>query len=192
MREPDRRTILRAAFAGASGLALAGTAAGQETTEGDTTASGDETTTEGGEATTESDETTTGASDDAGLVTVESDDDFETTVERITGAIEGNENLTLVTTVDHAENAESAGLDLPPTTLLAFGNPQLGTQLMQASRSAAIDLPQKMLVWEAEDGSVNVTYNDPAWLADRHGVEGRDEVLAQISGALESLATGGN
>lgn len=195
MNETARRQFLRTALAGA-GLTLAGTAAGQETT-----TDGGETTTEGGETTTADeetaegeatgDETTTGApTTDEGLVTVPSNENVGATVERIEEDIEDNDSLILVTTIDHARNAANAGLDLRPTTLVVFGNPNLGTQLMQASQTAGIDLPQKLLVWEGEDGSVNVTYNDPQWLAERHGIEGREEVLNQISNALRTLATG--
>jgi len=96
----------------------------------------------------------------------------------------------VVTTVDHAANAETADLDRPTTTLVLFGNPAVGTQLMQSSRSVAIDLPQKLLIWEAKDGTVNVTYNDPQWLADRHGIEDQDELLENISSLLRGIATG--
>jgi uncharacterized protein (DUF302 family) len=164
MRDTDRRAFLRATGL-AGGLALTGVAAGQETT------------------TAEED-------GDAGLVTVSSDEDFDATVERIRTSIEDSENLTLVTTVDHAANADSVGMDLRPTTLFLFGNPQIGTRLMRRSQSAAIDLPQKMLVWEVEDGSVNVTYNDPGWVAERHEVEAPEMLLQQVSNALDSLATG--
>lgn len=164
MHDTDRRTFLRATGL-AGGLALVGTAAGQ-------------------------DETTTAEGDEDGLVTVESDEDFEATVERIGADIEESQSLTLVTTIDHAENAESAGMELPPTTLFVFGNPQLGTQLMSERRTMGVDLPQKMLVWEAEDGTVNVTYNDPAWLAERHGIDAPGMLAEQIAGVLRSLATG--
>jgi uncharacterized protein (DUF302 family) len=171
MNETERRQFLRTALAGA-GLTLTGTAAGQETT------------TEGGETTTAAPAT------DEGLVTVPSDENVGATVERIEEDIEDSDDLILVTTIDHARNAANAGLDLRPTTLVVFGNPNLGTQLMQASQTAGIDLPQKLLVREGEDGSVSVTYNDPQWLAERHGIEGREEVLTQISNALRTLATG--
>jgi uncharacterized protein (DUF302 family) len=164
MRDTDRRTFLRATGL-AGGLALTGVAAGQETT----TAEGNE---------------------DAGLVTVSSDEDFDGTVERIRTSIEDSENLMLVTTVDHAENADSVGMELRPTTVILFGNPQIGTRLMRRSQSAGIDLPQKMLIWEAEDGSVNVTYNDPEWVAERHEVEASQMLIQQVSTALDSLATG--
>ncbi|WP_135853730.1 DUF302 domain-containing protein [Halorussus salinus] len=195
MNETERRQFLRTALAGA-GLAVAGTAAGQETA-----TEGGETTTEGGETTTAGeetaeggateDETTAAPTTDEGLVTVPSDESVGATVERIEEDIEDDGDLILVTTIDHARNAANAGLDLRPTTLVLFGNPNLGTQLMQASQTAGIDLPQKLLVWEGADGSVNVTYNDPQWLAERHDIEGQEAVLNQISNALRTLATGG-
>lgn len=128
-----------------------------------------------------------GGSDD-GLVTVESDTDVETSVDRVRDAIENNENLGLMAEVDHAANADSVDRDLPPTTVLVFGNPELGTPLMQAGRTLAVDLPQKLLVMERDDGTVTVIYNDPAYLADRHGVEGEEDRLDTVSDALSSLA----
>lgn len=128
-----------------------------------------------------------GGSDD-GLVTVESDASVEASVDRVKDAIEGNDDLGLMAEVDHEENADSAGLDLPPTTVLVFGNPDLGTPLMQEGRTLAIDLPQKLLVMERADGTVTVTYNDPGYLADRHGVEGEEDRLDTVSDALSSLA----
>ena len=138
-------------------------------------------------ANTEMTDTTTQPADD-GLVTVTSEESFDATVERITADIEESP-LNLVTTIDHAANAASADLDLPPTTLLVFGNPAVGTPLMQASRTVAIDLPQKMLVWEADEGT-RVAYNDPAYLAERHEIDDQSDRLEQIRSVLDSLATG--
>lgn len=125
---------------------------------------------------------------DDGLVTYRSDADFEATVARVEPALEARD-LTLVATVDHAENAASVGAELPPTTLFLFGNPEVGTPPMQARRTAAIDLPQKLLVWEAA-GDVYVTYNDPQYLAARHGLEGPTlaDRFAGIADALADLA----
>jgi uncharacterized protein (DUF302 family) len=125
-----------------------------------------------------------------GLVTLPGGDSVEATVDRITDAIEAGP-FTLVASIDHAANADSVDLDLPPTTVLLFGNPAVGTHLMQERRTTAVDLPQKLLVWEAADGSVNVSYNDPAYLADRHGIEGMEGTLEKINAALRSLATAG-
>lgn len=124
-----------------------------------------------------------------GLITVDREESFETVVEQITTTIESNENLTLVTILDHAKNAASVGLELCPTTVIMFGNPALGTPLMQRERTVGIDLPQKMLVWE--DDGVHVAYNEPQYLATRHGIDDRDDILTKIAGALEKIATGG-
>lgn len=123
-----------------------------------------------------------------GLVTLRSERDFDDTFNRLRNAIESNDDLMIVETVDHAANARRAGLELPPTRLIIFGNPDLGTPLMQAERTVAIDLPQKFLVWEDGDGRAYVSYNDPAYLARRHGIEGRGDVLRQVSDALRNLA----
>lgn len=128
-----------------------------------------------------------GGSND-GLVTLESDASVEESVARVREAIEDNDALGVMATVDHEANAETVDRDLPPTTVLVFGNPDLGTPLMQASRTLAIDLPQKLLVMERDDGTVTVTYNDPRYLADRHGLDGEDDRLETVSDALGSLA----
>lgn len=134
---------------------------------------------------------TTGQGRDDGLVTVENDGTVQETVERIESDMEESDDVTLLTTVDHASNAESAGASLPPTTLLLFGNPRIGTPLMQRGRTIGIDLPQKMLVWKDGDAT-KVTYNDPGYLVDRHGIDVPETMLGQIEAALRSLATGGD
>lgn len=127
---------------------------------------------------------------DNGLVTIEGGESVEATVACIERAIEDADPM-LIATVDHAENAASVGEDLRPTILLLFGNPAAGTPLMQETQSVGIDLPQKMLVWEDEDGEVNVTYNDPEYVATRHGIEGQEELLGMIGDALATLAESG-
>ena len=123
-----------------------------------------------------------------GLVIVESDFGVDETFSRLKGAVEGNDALTVLAQLDHAANAASVGLELRPTRLLVFGNPRLGTPLMQREQSIGIDLPQKVLVWEDEGGAVRLAYNNPFYLAERHGVKGREEELTTISNALASLA----
>ncbi|WP_224449388.1 DUF302 domain-containing protein [Haloprofundus salilacus] len=124
-----------------------------------------------------------------GFETVESDDSFDATVDRLTSAIEDGP-FTLVTTVDHAQSAADEDLELRPTTLLVFGNPAVGTRLMQEAQTVGIDLPQKLLVWEDAVGQVHVGYNRPTYLAARHGITGQAETLDQIVQALRGLATG--
>ena len=135
----------------------------------------------GGEATGGS------ASEVDGLVTIQSANSAEETLSKLEAALEENGLLT-VAVVDHSANAERAGLELPPTYLVIFGNPNVGTPLMQAKRMVAIDLPQKMLIYEDEAGDVYVTYNDPQYLAARHGLTDVDEQLGMISNALSNLA----
>ncbi len=130
-----------------------------------------------------------GPSEAAGLVVTESPRSVAETLDRLEAMLEDG-GLKVVARVDHAANAEAAGKELRPTQLLIFGNPMLGTELMQAAPTAGIDLPQKFLAWEAEDGTVFLAYNDPAYLAERHGIAGQDDVLQQVSDALAKLAQG--
>ncbi len=129
-----------------------------------------------------------GVSRDEGVVTVASADDVATTYGRLRSAIAGNPNLTIVAELDHQANAASVGLELPPIRLIVFGNPALGTPLMQAGQTVGIDLPQKMLVYQGADGETRVAYNDPGFLADRHGLGSPAEV-GTIRDALATLAT---
>jgi uncharacterized protein (DUF302 family) len=89
--------------------------------------------------------------------------------------------------VDHAAGAKAAGLELPPTELLIFGNPKLGTPLMQANRAIGLDLPMKVLAWQEADGTVKVAYTAPAVLAKRHGISGQDKIAETMSKALDGL-----
>ena len=90
--------------------------------------------------------------------------------------------------IDHAQGAQKIGETLRPTELIIFGNPMAGTPLMQSSQSVAIDLPQKVLIWEDGNGQVWLSYNDPRYLARRHGIKGCDEVIKHTGVALENLA----
>lgn len=124
----------------------------------------------------------------AGLIEMTSSHSVDATVQRLQAAIEQHEALSVMATVDHTANAARVGLELPPMRLLIFGNPQLGTPLMQAAPTMALDLPQKMLVYEATDGTVRIAYNDPAFLAERHVLTGQPERLQTITQALDALA----
>lgn len=125
-----------------------------------------------------------------GIIVVESENDMDTTYDNLRGAIDAAEPLRIITEVDHSDNASSVDLDLLPTRLIVFGNPKLGTPLMQSGQSIGIDLPQKMLVYEDADGLVRVAYNDPAYLAQRHGITDQQENIDTITQALSGLATG--
>lgn len=123
---------------------------------------------------------------DEGLIVKPSAHPVAQTLDRLE-AVLGKKGIVVLARVDHAANAANAGLELPPTEVLIFGNPKLGTPLMQSARTIGIDLPMKALVWEDEAGDVFLAYNDPAWLAARHGIEDRTEVIETMSGALGAL-----
>ena len=95
--------------------------------------------------------------------------------------------LTIFARVDHAAGAAKVGKTLRPTEVLVFGNPMGGTPLMECAQSAGIDLPLKALVWEDAQGQVWLGYNDPAYLARRHGVADCPAV-APLTKALAGLA----
>ena len=125
---------------------------------------------------------------DLGIVAVQSAYSVEETADRLAALIE-QRGLTLFARVDHEAGARSVNLDLRPTQLVIFGNPQVGTPLMQCSQSVAIDLPQKALIWEDQAGQVWLGYNNPSYLMDRHNLTGCEPVIGQIEGALRGLAS---
>lgn len=89
--------------------------------------------------------------------------------------------------IDHAAGASSVGQALPPAELLVFGNPKVGSALMSSEITVGLDLPVKVLVWEDEEGRVWLAYNDPRYLAKRHGINDRPEVVERMSEALLKL-----
>lgn len=121
-----------------------------------------------------------------GVITLESPDDVATTVERLEAALE-EAGFGIVAKLNHQENAGKVDLELPPATVIFFGKPEAGTPLMQEAPEAALDLPQRMAVY-AKDGATVIAYNDPAWLASRHGIVDQKDRLDAMSAALEGLA----
>ena len=90
--------------------------------------------------------------------------------------------------IDHAAAAQQAGLSLRPTQVLLFGDPRVGTLLMQSGQTIGIDLPLKVLVWEDGAGRTLLAYNRPEFLARRHEIHDRDETIKAMSAGLEALA----
>ena len=120
-----------------------------------------------------------------GLVRMASAYSVDETVSRLEAALASRE-IKVMAKVDHAANADGAGLSLAPTTLVLFGNPAAGTQLMQAARSAGIDLPMKALVYE-DDGVVLLEFNAISYIARRHGIASDLPVLAKMEGLLGAV-----
>jgi len=97
--------------------------------------------------------------------------------------------MTIFGHIDHAAGAAAVGLPLRPTDLLIFGAAKSGTPLMQSMQTIGIDLPLKALVWQDEAGNTVLSYNDPAYLAHRHGVgETAKPVIESMSAALKEMA----
>src|SRR5262245_41803677 len=104
-----------------------------------------------------------------GLITVKSAYGPKDTIDRLETSLK-EKGMTIFARIDHAAGAAKIGTKLRPTEVLIFGNPQGGTPFIECSQTVGIDLPLKMLVWEDDAGQVFVGYNDPAYLAARHGV----------------------
>ena len=124
-----------------------------------------------------------------GVVTVQSSHDVPVTADRLENLLQ-NKGMTVFNRIDQSAGAKGVGIELRPTVLVVFGNPKVGSPLMQCSQTAAIDLPQKALIWEDGDGKTFISYNDPAYVKKRHGVKGCEEVLAKITTALANFAKG--
>jgi len=90
--------------------------------------------------------------------------------------------------IDHAAGAAQAGLELRPTELIIFGSARGGTPLMQSVQTAGIDLPLKALVWEDASGEKWLSYNEPSWIAQRHGVPNAEPVVSKMTAALGAMS----
>ena len=121
---------------------------------------------------------------DVGIATRPSRHPVDQTVEKLKSILEAK-GVTLFALVDHSGEAAKAGMKMPPTKLLIFGNPKAGTPLMLAAPSIAIDLPLKILVWEDVRGKVWVSYNTPEYLQKRHGFP--QDLLPNIA-VVEAMA----
>jgi uncharacterized protein (DUF302 family) len=124
-----------------------------------------------------------------GLITIRSVHSFVETAAALKAALKAR-GLTIFAEIDHAAGAAEADLPLRPTTVVIFGNPKGGTPLMQANQRTGIDLPLKLLIWEDFEGKVWLTYNDPVWIAERHGLGSVIQPIADsFSNLVRSVAT---
>lgn len=122
----------------------------------------------------------------SGLVLTRSSHSVGETMDRLETVLR-TKGLKIFARIDHATGAKDVGVALRPTQLLLFGNPKLGSQLFTSNQMAGIDLPMKALVWEDAEGRVWLAYNDPAYIASRHGIDDRPDIVAKMSGALQKL-----
>ena len=122
-----------------------------------------------------------------GLTTLKSSHGPRDTMNRLEAAVKAR-GMTVFARIDHSAGAAATGLSLNPTELLIFGNARGGTPLMQTAQTIGIDLPLKALVWQDASGSTWLSYNDPAWLAQRHGLSGTEVPIGNLTGALDVVA----
>jgi uncharacterized protein (DUF302 family) len=123
-----------------------------------------------------------------GLTTLPSSHGPKETMNRFEAEVKAK-GMTVFARVDHAAGAAAAGLPLRPTELLIFGNAKGGTPLMQSNQTIGIDLPLKALVWQDGSGKTWLSYNDPGWLAKRHGLGPEvDAAVSAMAGALDAVS----
>jgi uncharacterized protein (DUF302 family) len=121
-----------------------------------------------------------------GLITMTSRHSADETLKRLRSSIQ-SAGMTVFAVFDHAAAAREVGLSLRPTTVITFGNPTAGTKLMQVNQVAGIDLPLKILVWEDQAGTANLTHSDPYWLSERHSLG--EAATPQIAAMAKLLAS---
>jgi len=123
-----------------------------------------------------------------GLITIRSVHGPKDTMNRFEAEVKAK-GMTVFARTDHAAGAAEVGLPLRPTELLIFGNAKGGTPLMQAVQTIGIDLPLKALVWQDAAGATWLAYNDPSWLARRHGLGHQTEAAVRaMVAALDTFA----
>jgi uncharacterized protein (DUF302 family) len=122
-----------------------------------------------------------------GMVNVQSNFNVEETADRMESILK-EKGMTVFNRIKHSEAAAAVGIELRNTELILFGNPKVGSPLMKCQQSAAIDLPQKALIWEDDKATVWISYNNPRYLEKRHNITGCEEVISKIERALAGIA----
>ena len=122
-----------------------------------------------------------------GLISVKSSHTVKATADRLENILK-QKGMTVFIRIDHAAGARKVDQKLRPTELIVFGNPKVGTPLMLCNQGVGIDLPQKALIWQDDQGQVWLTYNDPDYLSQRHGLSECAEVVNKVKKALSDFA----
>ena len=123
---------------------------------------------------------------DNGLIKKKSAHSVSVTLDRLEKILK-SKGIGIAVRWNHSAKAKSVGMELRPTEILIFGNPKMGTPLMQSNQEIGIDLPMKALAYQDADGQVWLVYNDPAYLKKRHGITDKDAVFAKMTGALNAM-----
>jgi uncharacterized protein (DUF302 family) len=122
-----------------------------------------------------------------GLTTIASSFGPKETMDRLEAEISAK-GMKVFARIDHGAGAADAALELRPTDLIIFGNARGGTPLMQASQTSGIDLPLKALVWQDVAGKTWLSYNEPSWIVQRHGLGVRAEIVDKMATALSAIS----
>ncbi|MFV2061718.1 MAG: DUF302 domain-containing protein [Gammaproteobacteria bacterium] len=121
-----------------------------------------------------------------GMISIKSANSVKVTLDKLETVLK-KKGITIVTRWSHDAGAKKVGIKLRPTELLIFGNPKLGSHFFTSQQTAGIDLPLKALAWQDSKGQVWLSYNDPAYIAGRHKINDRAEIVAKMTGALKKL-----
>ena len=122
-----------------------------------------------------------------GLTSIQSRFDPKETMDRLDAEIRA-QRMTVFARIDHAGGAAVVGLKLRPTELIIFGNARGGTPLMQSAQTVGIDLPLKALVWQDAAGKTWISYNEPGWIAERHGITDAQPVINKMADLLSAIS----
>jgi uncharacterized protein (DUF302 family) len=123
-----------------------------------------------------------------GLVTIASDFDPKATMDRLEDEVRA-QKMRVFARIDHSAGAAEVGLKLRPTELLIFGHALGGTPLMQSAQTIGIDLPLKALVWQDSAGKTWLSYNEPNWISQRHGVMNAQPAVNRMIALLRLVST---
>jgi uncharacterized protein (DUF302 family) len=132
--------------------------------------------------------TTVNANETNGIIKIKSPHSVSETINKLE-AVLIKKGMTIFKRVNHTAGANKVGLQLRPTELLIFGNPKVGTPLMQCSQTAALDLPQKALAYKDENGQVWLAYNNPVYMAKRHDIQGCEKAVQKVTNALAKFSS---
>jgi uncharacterized protein (DUF302 family) len=122
-----------------------------------------------------------------GLTSIQSSLGPKETMDRLVAEINAR-GMTVFARIDHAAGAAEVGLKLRPTELIIFGNARGGTPLMQSAQTVGIDLPLKALVWQDAAGKTWISYNEPGWIAQRHGITDAQPVVNKMADLLSAMS----
>ena len=122
-----------------------------------------------------------------GLTSIASTLGPKETEDRLEAEIQAR-GLTIFARIDHAAAAAEAGLELRPTLLIVFGNARGGTPLMQSVQTVGIDLPLKVLVWQDAAGKTWISYDEPSWIVQRHGITEAEAIVTKMADQLSAIS----